>query len=362
MHDTEFLTALRTNAFEVLKDSCPLEQVHRHIEGDEPFEADLWRIICELGWPMLAVPEAHGGMADGMAALALLQEALGGHAAPLPFTGCCLVAAALTDWPHEDLSTALLPLLAEGQLIGAAGDFVLPATVTANRSGDVVGLAGTARVLDSAAAEWLVVPVADADTGERGIAVVSLWNLKRHRRPVADRTRDLADVDLTGVHMRPAQAVFGPEADAITAKLAQISLLLTAADSIGGATALLDTTIEYLKTRIQFGKPIGSFQAIKHRIADCKTKLEMAQGQLGAARDGSEGADGWLLAAMAKVSAAECYVAIAKEAVQMHGGIGYTWEHHAHIFLKRATLDRALFGSSANLQDGIGACLLEKTR
>jgi alkylation response protein AidB-like acyl-CoA dehydrogenase len=162
------------------------------------------------------------------------------------------------------------------------------------------------------------------------------------------------DVVLSARHI-----VFGSPASDLLAHLRNIAALLVSADSIGGARAIFDLTIDYLKTRTQFGKPIGSFQALKHRAADLAVKLEMAAGLVDAAvkRSGEMDAASWT--AMAKFTATEMYAAVAADAVQMHGGIGFTWEHRAHLYLKRATLNAMLFGDAAVQQDRLAAQLAD---
>lgn len=355
MHDADFLTALRTNAFEVLAEQCPIDRVHRHIDGDEPFDAALWQTIGELGWPMLAVAETQGGMSDGMAALALVQEALGAHCAPLPFVGTSLLAAALAGWHDAEFAQPLAEGIAAGHVTGGGA-----AGVTTRRAAGGFVLSGQAGLLDAVGSQWTVVALREPDGRDAGLAIVETASLKLDRRPVADRTRAMSLARLDEVQLPLRQVMSGEEGHRLGERLRHMALLLIAADAVGGGEALLASTVEYLKTRVQFGKPIGSFQALKHRVANCRTEIEMARALLVRASERAEERDGHTLAAMAKASASEAYLTVAREAVQMHGGIGYTWEHHAHIYLKRATLDRALCGGPAKVHDLIAARLLEQ--
>ena len=360
MSDADFLSALHGSAFDLLRDESPIDRVHRHIDGDAPFDRELWSTIADLGWTMIAVPEEHGGMGGGAEALSLLQEAIGAHAAPLPFLGTVLLGEALAAWPDEALSAELLPALAGGTLVGGSADLLASKPLRLVRSDQGITLEGETTVLDGVAADWLLVRVEDAATPGLALLPATAPGLSCTARPVADRTRAVAELACNGVAVGPEQLVLGDAAAPIADKVSRTAMLLLAADAIGGATAILDLTVEYLKTRVQFGKPIGSFQALKHRIADVKASLEMAHRLLIAARRQADGPDAGYWAAMAKSSACEAYVEVASEAVQMHGGIGFTWEHPAHIYLKRATLDRALFGSTAALRDRVGAALLDK--
>lgn len=356
MHDAEFLDALRTSAFEVLADQCPIERVHRHIDSDAPFDATLWQTIGELGWPMLAVPETQGGMADGMAALALIQEAIGAHCAPLPFASTVLLATALAGWHDAEFAQPLAEQIASGQITGAGA-----ARPVAQRVEGGFALTGEVGILDGCGSAWTVVAFDDIDGRDAGLAIVETASLALDRRPVADRTRTMAVTTFTNLSLPDTQVMYGEAGHNLGERLRHLALLLAAADAVGGGEALLVSTVEYLKTRIQFGRPIGAFQALKHRIADCRTAIEMARSLLVRARQRAEETDGYTLAAMAKALACKAYMAIAREAVQMHGGIGYTWEHHAHIYLKRATLNEALCGGRAKVQDLIAARLLELT-
>ena len=355
MHDAEFLAALKTSAFEVLAEQCPMDRVHRHIDGDAPFDADLWQTIAALGWPMLAVPEAQGGMADGFAALALVQEALGAHCAPLPFAGTALVATALAGWHDAEVAGEMAGRIAESSVTGGGA-----ARPVAQASGEGYALNGAIGLFDAEGSAWTVVAFDDEAGNDGGLAIVETARLDLSRRPVADRTRCVSASMVNGLSLPSAQIMPGEAGSALGERIRHLALLLAAADSVGGAEALLASTVEYLKMRVQFGKPIGALQALKHRIADCRTELEMARALLVRARERAEHADGHTLAAMAKASACKAYVAIAREAVQMHGGIGYTWEHHSHIFLKRATLNRALCGGQEAVNDLIAARLMEQ--
>ena len=361
MSDPEFLAALRASASEVLDDQCPAERVHRHIDGDEPFAADLWRTVVELGWTTIALPEDAGGMGGGVAELAVLQEALGGRVAPLPFLGTALIGIALAAWPDQGFAGGLMQAVAGGEVVGGVADLASGAPLRLNRTAGGLALDGAVIALDAAAADWLLISVEDAPQGERGLALLSAAALgvERTARLTADRTRPLVTVTCREASVEPSQLMLGAAAAQTRAQLVQAARLLLAADSVGGAEAILAVTVEYLKTRVQFGRPIGSFQALKHRAADLKVSLEMSRAVLGAALDGRAAATAPDWPAMAKASACETYLAVASEAVQMHGGIGFTWEHQAHLYLKRATLNRALFGDTAALQDRIAASLVE---
>jgi alkylation response protein AidB-like acyl-CoA dehydrogenase len=367
MIDSDFRTALRTSAEEFLHDNCPIDRVHRHVGEDEPYARELWRGVADLGWMAIAVPEPSGGIGAGVSALGALHEALGAHLAPLPLLGTALLGEAAQRWHRADIAAQILPAIAAGELIGGVADLSSAASVSVDAHGV---LNGRTILVDATAAHWLLLGV--VRDGELGLALVKSDSsgVRRTLRATADRTRPLVQLTCHNVGVDSIAVMFGEPAQQLRKHLERTARLLLSADSIGGAGTILDVTVEYLKSRSQFGKPIGSFQALKHRAADLKLSLEMSRGLVtralsqvdaeagngGAAGDsGAAGDDGtgdyW--AAMAKAMACEAYLAIASESVQMHGAIGYTWEHQAHLFLKRATLNRALFGGTAVLQDKV---------
>jgi alkylation response protein AidB-like acyl-CoA dehydrogenase len=214
-------------------------------------------------------------------------------------------------------------------------------------------------VLDGAGADVLLVPVVTQD----GPGIALLGNspqLQAHSLPVADRTRSVASLHCQDVMVPAGQVLCGTPAARLVQQLADEARILIAGDCMGGAQAILDATVEYLQTRMQFGKPIGSFQALKHRCADHKVALEGGKRLLLRATLESTGTQRSLWASLTKFSACDCYAALAADAVQMHGGIGFTWEHNAHLFLKRALLNQHLFGDSAQLQDRVAQLLLSE--
>ena len=356
MADEQLLAALRANAEEVLADLCPAGAVHRFIGSGEPYDGGLWRKAAELGWMALSIPEAFGGLGGGVAELAILQRAIGARLAPIPFLGTALLGEALTLWPAQDVAAALLPELAAGALIGGIGPIGdgAPASLSATIGDHGAVLDGACTgIVDAGAADWLLLEVKDPN-GDKGLALVpsAAAGLDLHRLPMADHTRAVSKLSCRGVVLAPGHAIFGTRAEALIKRLADVATLLIACDSIGGAFAIFELTIEWLQTRRQFGKPIGSFQALKHRAAELKVAVEMADVLVKeAVKRSSTGTTGaW--PALAKFQACEAYQAIASDSVQMHGGIGFTWEAQPHLFLKRASLNRALFGN--------GTCQLDR--
>jgi alkylation response protein AidB-like acyl-CoA dehydrogenase len=180
-------------------------------------------------------------------------------------------------------------------------------------------------------------------------------------QPIADRTRSLVTLTCRDAPAQATRLLFGEAAARIAAQLLDSANILIASDAIGGAEAACAITMEYLKTRVQFGKPIGSFQALKHRSADHKVAIEAARRLVDRAQGAPPDAPRTSLwAALAKMAACDAFVAMAADMIQMHGGIGFTWEHDAHLYLKRAMLDQFLFGSTAVQLDRAAALMLAR--
>lgn len=362
MADQEIVKALRNSAGEVVRDHYPAQELHQFLESGAPYDRALWQKAAELGWLMIGVPEDRGGLGGGALELAVLQQALGGAVAPIPFLSTALFGQALSFWPEATLAEELLPQLSEGGLIAGVGQLSADApgvSAIAIEPG-YFSLTGTcAGILGGVEADWVLIRAAKTD-GDSGIALLPARTegIVQRTRPIADPTRTMVAITCREVVLSARHIAFGTAASALLGHLRSVAALLVAADSIGGARAVFDLTVDYLKTRTQFGKPIGSFQALKHRAADLAVRLEMATGLVDAAlkRQGEADAAAW--AAMAKFTAAEAYAAVAADAVQMHGGIGFTWEHRAHLYLKRATLNAMLFGDAAVQQDRLAAQLV----
>jgi alkylation response protein AidB-like acyl-CoA dehydrogenase len=204
----------------------------------------------------------------------------------------------------------------------------------------------------------LFVVCVDTDRGP-GIAILErAAGLEIEKLPVADRTRSVARLRCHDVRVPANHVVQRAQALRLAAQLTDEARILIAGDCIGGAEALLEATVEYLKTRRQFSKPIGSFQALKHRCADHKVKLEASRRLVQRAILGCDSDRRTSWAAMAKFSACNCFADIASDSIQLHGGIGFTWQHDAHLFLKRALLNQFMFGDGARLQDEVAARLM----
>jgi alkylation response protein AidB-like acyl-CoA dehydrogenase len=300
-----------------------------------------WRQIIELGWLLVSVPEELGGLGQGLAGACALYRELGGSLAAAPFLPAMLAIDALcqgrADWIER---------LAAGDYVGAPlAESALSATPTR-----LTGLASA--VPDADKASHVVLCASEGDC----VALVPLGSpgVEIQQRSTWDTTRRLFDLHLDGVELEDSLVLArGPAAQALRRRLSTHRDFALAADSVGGAIALLDRTVEYLLTRRQFGRPLAMFQALKHRCADLKALTAAAEallidglGRLG----GADSPDAALLGLQAKSFATSAYARVAEEALQLHGGIGMTSEYTCHLFLKRALLNAQL-GRSNDLCD-----------
>ncbi|MGQ0841734.1 acyl-CoA dehydrogenase family protein [Actinokineospora sp.] len=349
---TDVEDELRASVRDLLADRADAAAVLARCEQDEPYDLDLWRTLAvDLGATSLHVPEEFGGQGAGFRETAVVAEELGYRVAPVPFLGSAVLATtALLSVVDDQHARKALARLTSGSATGALAVplSALPGSpLPAIRvEGDT--LVGTIRsVADAAVADFLVVPADGAlylveASAARIEPVVSL----DLTRPVADVTFDHAAA------VRPAGST---ESAVDSALLAGAGIL--AAEQVGVAQWCLTTTIDYLKQRYQFGRQVGSFQSLKHRLADLWQELVSARAAARYAADTlTTGSDDVRVAvAVAQSLCASVAVHAAEECVQMHGGIGMTWEHPAHLYLKRAKADEIAMGSPARHRAALAA-------
>ncbi|MFJ7496076.1 acyl-CoA dehydrogenase family protein [Streptomyces sp. NPDC097727] len=326
-----------------------------------------WRPLTEqIGVAGLAVPEAYGGAGCGAREVHVVMEELGRELSPVPYLGSAvLVVQALLASGDEAACARLLPGLASGAVVGALawaerGSWD-PSVVRAEATpgpGEMWRITGTKEhVLDGARAEVLLVAA-------RSGAGVSLFEVSgdgasTDREPTVtmDSTRTQARVVLTGAMGRLVGAE--GEGDRVLPHVLELACTALAAEQVGAASRCLELTLAYAEERVQFGRPIGSFQAVKHRLADAYVLVESARSAaLGASFAAAAGApEQTRCAAAAKSACSEAFSAVAGEMIQLHGGIGMTWEHDAHRYFKRAHGSAQLFGPPAWHRERLAAGL-----
>ncbi len=354
MSDEIDIGVLAESFAEFLDAEWPREKAVAYARGEASYAADLWAQAAALGWSALTVPEAHGGLGMDAQAAAALHEALGAAAAPLPMLGGTLAAALIERAGTDAQKNALLPALADGSAracISSPGAAVLDADgpVLDGVVADVLDAPSASLLLLRASRKgkdvWLAL-AADAD----GITV--------QRTLLADTSRSLGTVTLKGAALDEARILVPGDAAALDDEVLRLAAIALAADSLGGGNAVLAATIEYMKGREQFGRVIASFQALKHRVADHKAALEAARGLVEHAAILDAGAPNALLSALsAKQHVTRVAAEVARDCIQLHGGVGFTAEYVPHIYLKRAKLNEALFGTRSVLLDRIADML-----
>lgn len=369
---TEDQEELRDGVRTMLAGECPMTFVRSVVEDGASVEP-LWQQMVELGWPALTVPEAHGGLGLGALELAIVAEEMGRAVAPGPLlpTTCAFVPvvrelgtpeqqARFLGGVADGTVTGTLALHEAGHGIGLSGF-----ATTATETGEGVRLDGVKEyVLEAqSASEILVVARLAGSDADDAIAACVVPAAAVHLEPIhaLDASRGLARVVLDDVAV-PADRVLGTPGTLTAAGVERAlheAVTATAAESVGVCQTIFDVTLDYAKQREQFGVPIGSFQALKHKFADLIVALEKARASayfaaLTIAEDDERRA---IASSAAKVAAADCERMMSKEGIQLHGGIGYTWEHDMHLYVRRAKSCTLLFGTPAEHRERIARLL-----
>jgi alkylation response protein AidB-like acyl-CoA dehydrogenase len=365
---------LRDSVRAVLDRECPMSLVRAVVETGVAPEA-LWKHMVDLGWTALTVPEAAGGLGLGAVEAAVVMEELGRAVAPGPFMATVgQFIPAVREAGDDAQQRRFLGPIAEGALTGTLavtepGTSSDPAAVRAEatRHDGTWIVSGTKTfVLDGDTVDEIVVVAREAGTaGEDG--VVALVTPRDAVRVTAlrpfDPTRSLVTLELDAVRV-PDDRRLGAPGPATTRSLRRAveeATAMLAVEMVGTGQAILDVTLDYAKQREQFGVPIGSFQAIKHKLADMLIALERARATsyfaaLCVAEDDPRRT---VAASTAKVASGDCQRLLGKEGIQIHGGIGYTWEHDMHLYVKRAKTAAQLLGTAQEHRRRIAAQLLD---
>jgi acyl-CoA dehydrogenase len=353
------LKMLREQARRFLRERCTSAAVRRILEGEEPYDKALWKEIAAMGWTGAAIPEQYGGAGLGHLGLCVLAEELGSALAPVPFSSSIYLAAeAIMAGGSEAQKSAWLPRLASGEAVGTLGMAEGPGRAdprrlrTAFRNGTLSG--EKLPVPDGDVADIAVV----AAQGERGLvlALVDLKGAGVTRTPVdtIDPTRSHARIVFDNAPAEALGALGGPgDGEALLRRVEDRAAVLIAFEQVGGAQRSLEMARDYALERYAFGRPIGSFQAVKHKLADVYVATELARSNAyyGAWALAGDAAALPLAAATARVSASEAYFLAAKESIQVHGGMGFTWEFDCHLYYRRAKLLSLALGSTRLWKD-----------
>lgn len=326
------LSEVRESIATVLDEQCPSLAVHGFIDGRNTLDATLQQLASELGWLAIALPEDHGGIGLGAAGLAVLNFELGRAAAPGAFlaTSVVLEVLARSDASNDaavrriiaDAAAGTTTLALSAKLEAPAGDKPVWLLGEANAAAALIVGEGD---------DLLLIDLAGADPQP-----VQMW----------DETRSMVSASTSGASVIATLAGARPLGEALFA-------IALAADSAGIARGTLDRTIAYMKDREQFGRPIGSFQALKHRIADHDVNAIAANELLWQAVEswGSDKPGAYLWAVMAKVNVTDAAAKVAGDCVQLHGGVGFTREYDPHLYLKRVRLNEMMLAANTVLRD-----------
>src|SRR5438477_10208669 len=338
---------LRDQARKFLSQHAAPARVRKILETDAPYDVELWKGMAEQGWPGTAIPESHGGAGFGYLELCVIAEELGRSLAPTPFSSSVYLASeALLLAGSDARKKTWLPKLAMGEAVGC---FALAEGPAAPSPTSIKTVAKGGKL------SGVKMPVADGDVADFAIVVASdalfLVELKgsevtRTAVKTVDPTRSHARIAFDGAAAEPLGAA--GQGWPLTQRLLDRAAVLVAFEQVGGAQAALDMAREYALGRFAFGRPIASFQAIKHKLVDMYVATELARSNAYyAAWALSTGAPELpVAAAAARVSATEAFWLSAKENIQTHGGMGFTWEFDCHLYYRRAKLLALALGSA----------------
>ena len=345
---------LRDQARRFLMDKSPPEVVRQTLESEQPYDRKLWRQFGEMGWLGAAIPEVYGGSGMGHLELCVLAEELGRALAPTPFASSIYLGAeALLTAGSEEQKQGYLPDLATGAAIWclALSEGPRPAT-----QGNIAAAVSNGKLTGEK------LPVADGDIADRAIVVAregastGLYIVDLNDAGVTRQIVDTMDPTRSQARLTFADAAaekLGQEGWPLLERIQDRAAVLMAFEQIGGAQACLEMAKEYALGRFAFGRPIAGYQAIKHRLADMYIQIELARSNAyyGAWALSTDAAELPVAAATARVAAIEAYNFAAKENVQVHGGMGFTWEFNCHLYYRRARQLALVLGSQRRWKD-----------
>lgn len=352
---------LRQSARALLEKECSSTVVRRLMEDERGFDAALWKQMAELGWLGLAIPEEYGGGGLSYVDLVLVMEEMGRVVLPSPFIWTVMVAEAIKRAGSDNQKSTFLPKISSGELIATIA-YLEPSAVwhadgiamAARKDGAGYMLDGIKLfVNDAHIADRILVAARTGETGNHGI---TLFALEGNRPGIAvtrlttmDQTRKLGEVRFTGVKA-DASDVVGEVGGGwkVLSEVVDRGKVMLAGEMMGGAQKVLDLTVDYAKVRVQFGRPIGSFQAVQHKCANMMIDVEGAKSAAYYASwaVSNEVAEAPLAAALAKAAASDAFRRVSAEGIQLHGGIGFTWDHDMHLYFKRAKSSEFTFGDA----------------
>jgi alkylation response protein AidB-like acyl-CoA dehydrogenase len=357
---------IRNVARSFLRSRFPSQRVRELIADPDGFDAGTWQEIAALGWTAIALREERGGAGFTLVERCLLLEEMGRIPMPGPyFSSAVLAADAVELAAGEEAGTEILAGIADGSIratLIAAGDLLGAERVSGGVSASALGgkhaLSGEGGLTVDGASAGLLIVAAGLEQGEVGLFAVDpgAAGVTRTPAPTIDETRKVADVSFDRSPARRLDA--GEDTEAALRQALDRSAIALAAESVGGAQQAIEMTVSYLNDRQQFGGPIGRFQALKHRIAELYVAIDAArEGVYGAAEATLCGDLDGAAAAAAKSAASDGFSRVTAEAIQLHGGIGFTEEHDIGLFYKRALVSLPMLGSPLSRRGRIATVL-----
>ena len=358
---TEEQNLLRDQVTRFMTEACPMSKVRDLTASNACFDATLWQQMADLGWLGLITPEAYGGLGLKWIDQIIVLEETAAGLCPLPVTSQALTVTAILTCGSEAQKQRWLPQLAAGSMIGALGlydeaNWIAPEAiqVTGEHSADQITLNGSKPFVNDAAAATHLLLAVQSNTG-LGLAMIPTEAVRISAQPTMDLTKPMASIDLTGASL-PVDDWLPMTADQL-AYLCNCGAVATTAEMVGAGAALVHMTSDYAKQRVQFGKPIGQYQGVKHRLADLYVDLESYRSLCYYAAWAIDDDPDSLpkAASLAKGYASDAFAQIGIDGIGLHGAIGFTAEYDAQLYLKRSKWARPMFGDSDFHLDRVAA-------
>jgi alkylation response protein AidB-like acyl-CoA dehydrogenase len=359
---------LQGSVKEFLSRHCSLERVRELMETPTGYDAELWEGLTDQGWTSLTLPEAYEGLELGAVELVAVTEAMGSYCMPGPFVSNLWGAELIAASGNEAYAKQVLPGVADGEtklavaLLEESGSWdPADCAVAFEEAGDAAAVTGEKLFVSDAEAADVILVVGRLG-GELAVVAVPRESdgVTIEAMPAIDATRKLYKVSFEGVG--GTLVVRGDQAESALHRATRLATVAVCGELVGGMQWVLDTTVEYAKTREQFGKPIGSFQAVQHMCADILYYLESARSAAyyaaWAVSVDDEGADSAV--SVAKAYCSDAGREVGNLGIQCHGGIGFTWEHDLHLFYKRAKSNEILFGDATFHRERIAAMVIDQ--
>ena len=362
---TDLQKEIKENAEKLLSEQIDLLETIKKVDEDNRLDVELWKLVNEQGWLALDVPEEDGGLGFSSVDSSILSEVSGYYLPIIPLFSSGVVFKHLLLNSNEEIKKKYLPEIISGEKIGTFGvyesdkyeisDESIQTTITSSKDGVVLNGSKKYVMFGDTSDYVAVLAKGESDfkfvlinTNDDGVSVT--------KTPSLDQTRPLAEIKFTNVLIDPQNTMIVMDHElSVWKKVQNIATAFLSMEQVGGSQACLEMSTSYAKERIQFGRPIGSFQAIQHVCANMLMKIESAKSlAYNSVRvDINDSTELEMSSLLAKSYCSEVFNKVAGDNIQVHGGIGFTWEHPAHLYFKKAKSDSLLFGSSKSARSKI---------